>query len=211
MYKKIFSALLILFVLNSCVLIRINKESKPLVDFGSPFIGHFRNGDTGKGVMYILFFCTSLIGGILFAPTQYNVNGNNRAIIPVSREVSDPLFYTFIGATALSFGASSLDTVITYHLANKKIIELNNIEWDASAKLTKYQVINNFRDKKTNSINQDEVSYYREKLINESITEDELIFIRSIPELESELEKELGYYIIKKELKKQKGNEVKDK
>ena len=211
MFKKIVSTILILFLLNSCILIKIDKDSRPLVDFGTPLIGHFRYGDVGKGVIYIVFFCTSLIGLILFAPTQYNANGNNKAIMPVSREISDPLFYTFIGTTVTSFGASSLDTAITYHLANKKIIDLNNIDWDVTSKITKYQAIKNFRETNENSINQDEVNYYRKKLIDGSITEDELSFIKSISQLESELEKELGYYIIKKELENKREDEVKDK
>lgn len=115
---------LLLSSLNSCLVFKIRQDSPPLVDCGTPLVGHFRNGDTPKAILYTSLFVTSILAVFLFAPLK-----DNKSIIPIEREVSDPLFYSFIGASTGSLIGSSIDTSVTYHLANKKIIELNNIYW----------------------------------------------------------------------------------
>lgn len=205
MIKKGLLIILIISVFNSCITLKIDKDAPPLIDFGTPLVGHFRNGDTLKAVLYTVLFASSVIGLILFAPTQ---GIESKSIIPVERNISDPIFYSFIGTTLTAFGASSIDSAATYHIINKKIIDLNEIKWDKSSKKTKYEAIIEFREeqKKNNEEEQykDEIKYYREKLINGLITDDELLFLDKTPILKKKLEKELGYYYVNKELKESK-------
>ncbi len=209
MLKKIIFLIIILSLLNSCLLIKIDKDSAPLIDCGAPLIGHFRNGDITKGILYTVLFATSLIGIILFSPSQTQ-GYESKSIIPIERNISDPIFYSFIGTTGSIFIGSSIDTAVTYQLANKKIIELNEIELDAKLKKSKYQVIIEYREeqekikeKQQHEVYKKEIEYYRERLIDGTITEDELLFLKRVPEIMESLEKELGYYYINKELKKE--------
>ncbi|MCK4799054.1 MAG: hypothetical protein KAT05_16895, partial [Spirochaetes bacterium] len=59
------------------------------------------------------------------------------------------------------------------------------------------------KEKQQHEVYKKEIEYYRERLIDGTITEDELLFLKRVPEIMESLEKELGYYYINKELKKE--------
>lgn len=206
MIKKIISLLIVIVLLNGCLIMKINKNSEPLIDFGTPLIGHFRNKDIPKAVLYTVLFASSIIGIILFSPSQGR-GTESRSIIPVERNISDPIFFSFLGTSLSSFAASSIDTAVTYHLANKKIIELNEFEWNRDLGINKHNFIISFKEEQAkkkiyeNNDYSDEIVYYRKRLINGTITEDEVNFIERNDKIKEQLEKELGYYYINKELK----------
>ena len=210
MFKKIIFLIIIISILNSCLLIKIKKDSEPLIDFGVPLIGHFRNGDIPKAVFYTVSFALSCVGIILFSPSQGDAN-EIKAIIPVERSISDPILFAFTGTAVSSLVGSSIDTAVTYNLINDKIMDLNNIKWDRDWKKTKYQVICDFREKQEEIETvkhiekyREEIEYYRKKLITGTITEDEINFLERVPSVKEQLEKELGYYYINQDLKKNK-------
>ena len=68
-FKKVISIIILILFTNSCLVLKVNKDSAPLVDFGTPLIGHYRNGDIPKAVLYTVLFVTGIIGIVLFAPT----------------------------------------------------------------------------------------------------------------------------------------------
>jgi len=190
------------------MVLKIKKDSPPLVDFGIPLAGHYRNKDTAKAILYTVLFSTALIGTILFAPIFYDSAYKEPIpIINFNRDITDPVFYSFLGSACAFLGASSIDTAATYHYVNDKIIELNGLEWDKKLKTTKYQFISEYQSKQ--AINKEigdaelyknEILYYKKKLIEAAITDEELLLIKSNPVLKKNLEKELGFYYIKKEL-----------
>jgi hypothetical protein len=208
MLKKTIAILTAIMFFNSCIVMQIKKDSEPLIDFGTPLIGHFRNNDIPKAVLYTVLFATSVLGIILFSPSQGTGN-TTKAIIPIDRKISDPIFYSFLGASLASFAGSSIDTSVTYQMVNQKILELNGLQWKSDMKTTKYEFIKKFRDeekklaaKEGNKNLEGEIELYRKKIINGSITEDEIFFIEKNEEMKKVLEKELGYYYINKEIKK---------
>ena len=214
MVRKIIFSIMILLTLNSCLLMRINKDSEPLVDFGTPLIGHYRNGDTVKAILYTVLFVTGMIGVILFAPTQ---DGGTQSIIPIDRKIADPVYYSLLGCTLSVPVASSIDGASTYHLANKKIIDLNEINWDPKGKIYKFDAIKNFRLEQENKFVEDsnkirmeqykdEIEVYRKKLIDGTITQDELIFIEKSDFIREELQNEIGYYYINKKKENDQNN-----
>lgn len=211
---KIISFLLIILLLNSCLVLKVNKDSHPLIDFGVPLIGHYRNGDTPKAILYTVLFVTGVIGIILFAPTPTE-QGNKAGILPIERNIADPIYYALLGATASVPIASSIDSAATYHIVNKKIIDLNGIYWDPKAKITKYDAIIKYREEEEKILNKEyeeqrlkvfekEIEYYRQKLLDATITEEELIFIEESEKLSEILRNELGYYYITREKNKNK-------
>lgn len=207
-FKFIWIVLLIVIGLNSCVVMKINKDSPPLVDFGTPLIGHFRNGDHIKGGIYLGIFLTAAVSMILFSPTS-----EDGAIIPVPREVSDPIFYSSLGVAAgTAILVSPIDTAITYHVGNKKIIDFNEIPWEKGGKITKYQAIENWQieqerleeerlNKKRLEMYEDEIEMYRKKLLDGTITDEELEKINRAPIFKELLEKEINYYHVNQEIK----------
>ena len=206
--------LLVLILLNSCLVLKVNKDSMPLVDFGTPLIGHYRNGDISKAVLYTILFVTGVIGIVLFAPTPTS-EGNKLGILPIERNIADPIYYSIIGATACVPIASSIDSAVTYHIINKKIIDLNGIYWDPKGNKTKYDAIMDYREAEEKRLNKEyeeeriktfekEIEYYRQKLLDGTITEDELIFIEKSDKLSEILKNELGYYYITREKNKNK-------
>ena len=58
MLKKSFAMILIAIIMinSSCLTIRIDKDREPLIDYGTPLVGHFRNKDTVKAVIYMFLF-----------------------------------------------------------------------------------------------------------------------------------------------------------
>ncbi|HPP04957.1 MAG TPA: hypothetical protein PK351_09060 [Spirochaetota bacterium] len=213
-FKKVISIIILILFTNSCLVLKVNKDSAPLVDFGTPLIGHYRNGDIPKAVLYTVLFVTGIIGIVLFAPTPTD-NGNNPGILPIDRTIADPIYYSILGATACVPIASSIDTAVTYHIVNKKIIDLNGIYWDPKGKITKYDAIIDYREKEEERLNKEyeeqrleaykqEIEYYRQKLLDGTITEDELVFIEKSEKLSEILKNELGYYYITREKNKTK-------
>lgn len=203
MIKKIISLLVISFLVNSCLVLKVEKDSPPLIDAGIPIIGHYRNKDTVKAVLYTVIFASSFLGMILFSPTT----DNNETFFGLQEEVRAPVFYSLVGLTTTSFVASSIDTAATYHYVNNKIIDLNDIEWEFSLDNSKYDVIMKFREETQNISDvknekelTDEIKYYQKKLIDGTITDDELFFIEHTDVLRDNLEKELGLYYISKDL-----------
>ncbi len=201
---KIISIVTLLFFINGCLTIKIDKDSEPLPDFGSPIIGHFRNGDTVKGVIYTVLFAAGVIGLILFAPSS--VDG--KAIIPVERNVSDPVYFAFLTHTLNVPAVSAIDTATTYHLANAKILELNGLTFDPNGELTKYQVIMNHREliREISAIEEqlgfeetykNEIEHYKNALIDGTITPEEMSFLNNDERFRSLLINEIGYYNIK--------------
>ncbi len=212
--NRIISLLLILFLLNSCLVLKVNKDSPPLIDFGTPLVGHYRNGDIPKAVLYTVLFVTGIIGIVLFAPTP-TANGNQIGILPIERNIADPIYYSILGATACVPIASSIDSAATYHIVNKKIIDLNGIYWDPKGTKTKYDAIMDYREAEEERLNKEyeeerikafekEIEYYRQKLLDGTITEDELIFIEKSEKLSEILKNELGYFYITREKNKNK-------
>lgn len=209
--KKIIATLIIVLLFSNCLVLKINKDSAPLIDFGTPLAGHYNNGDIGKGIFYTILFTTLVIGVILFAPTQ------NGGVLPLDRNIADPLFYSFLGTSLSVPIASSIDTAATYHIVNKKILELNGIEWNPKEKhkLNKYQTIIKLREdadkkelEKSNENRKnnykDEIEFYKKRLLDGSITEDELTFINKSSYLKEQLKNELGYYYVNQEKKNNK-------
>ncbi|OHD27251.1 MAG: hypothetical protein A2086_02850 [Spirochaetes bacterium GWD1_27_9] len=211
MFKKITGIILIVLVLNSCLTIKIGKDSEPLVDFGTPIIGHFRNGDKAKGILYTALFLTSLVAFVLFTPID-----TKKCVIQIDRTYSDwVLLGTGIGA-GTSLVASSIDTAVTYQIANQKIIDLNNIKWqyDPTGKNPKYLAIQNFREEQYRLKEEQsdlsrlegykgEIEFYRKKLVNGTITDDELAFLEKAEKIKEVLKNELGFYYINREKFKQ--------
>jgi len=205
-FRKIVYICMIVLISNGCLTLKINKDSPPLVDFGVPLIGHYRNGDTLKAVLYTVLFVTGMVGVILFAPTQ---GGGSSPIIPIDRTISDPIYYSLLGCTLTVPIASSIDGASTYHLVNKKIIELNGIPWDPKGNITKYDAINQFRQEQDDRFQREsdanriesyreDIEIYRKKLLDGTITNDELVFIEKSTFISEELKNELGYYYINK-------------
>ncbi|HOV15600.1 MAG TPA: hypothetical protein PK771_15035, partial [Spirochaetota bacterium] len=126
MLKKFVSVLLVIFMIinSSCLTIRIDKDSEPLVDFGTPLIGHFRNKDTVKAILYTALFLTGVIGIVLFSPGE-----NNKSIVQLDTSISQWGVLGFSLGAANILGISSIDTAVTYQLANKQIIDMNGIDW----------------------------------------------------------------------------------
>ncbi|MBN2544538.1 MAG: hypothetical protein JXB50_01995 [Spirochaetes bacterium] len=206
--KKIISILLITLLFSNCLVLKIKKDSPPLVDFGIPLAGHYRNRDTAKAIFYTVLFSTAVIGTFLFAPMFYDNSYNDPVpVINFNRNITDPVFYSFLGSACTILGASSIDTAVTYHYVNNKIIEINDQEWDRKMKITKYQFITDYQRKleiinenEDNKIYKNEILYYKKKLIDATVTDEELLLIKTNPVLKKNLEKELGFYYIKKEL-----------
>ena len=208
MLKKIIVIVMITILSTSCITMKVDKDSPPMIDFGTPIVGHFRNKDTAKGILYTSLFLTFILTAILFAPTN---NGN--AIIPIDKSISDPIFYASLGCTGASFIGSSIDTAITYQIYNSKILKLNDVPFDPKANLKKYEVINNFRInqeeehiRKTDDVRfeayKETLDLYRKKLIDGTITDDELILIEKSEYFKENLKMELGYYTINKNKEK---------
>ncbi len=202
--KKIV-ALLVIFVLmlnSSCLTIKIDKDSDPLIDFGTPIVGHFRNKDIVKGILYTVLFLTSIVGVVLFTPGD-----NNKSVVQLDSSISQwAMMGCAIGAGNM-LAISSIDTSATYHLANKKIIDLNNIDWkyDPTGQNTKYNAIVDFKVKRDALREEEaelarleqyrnEIETYRQKLLDRSITEDELTLINRAEKFREELKDELTYY-----------------
>lgn len=213
-FKKSITILILTLFVNSCLVLKVNKDSPPLIDFGTPLIGHYRNGDIPKAILYTILFVTGIVGIVLFAPTPTN-DGNKPGILPIDRNIADPIYYSILGATACVPIASSIDTAVTYHIVNKKIIDLNGIYWDPKSNITKYDAIIDYREKEEERLNKEseeqrleaykkEIEYYRQKLLDGTITEDELIFIEKSEKLSEILKNELGYYYITREKNKNK-------
>ncbi|HRU44414.1 MAG TPA: hypothetical protein P5322_07785 [Spirochaetota bacterium] len=205
-FRKIVYICMIVLLLNGCLTLKINKDSPPLADFGVPLIGHYRNGDTVKAALYTVLFVTSMVGVILFAPTQ---GGGSQPIIPIDRTISDPIYYSLLGCALTVPIASSIDGASTYHLVNKKIIDLNGIPWDPKGNITKYDAINQFRQEQEERFQREsdanrienyreDIELYRKKLLDGTITDDELTFVEKSTFISEELKNELGYYYINK-------------
>ncbi len=208
--KKIIFFLLIALMFSNCLVLKIKKDSPPLVDFGIPLAGHYRNKDTAKAIFYTVLFSAAVLGVFLFSPMFYDKSDDPKPIININRNITDPIFYSFLGSSCAVLGASSIDTAATYHYVNNKIIELNGLEWDKKLKISKYQIITDYQNKQAANkeiedaeIYKDEILYYKKKLIEAAITDEELLLIKSNAVLKKNLEKELGFYYIKKELDSQ--------
>lgn len=211
MFKKsvhLIVLLVFLFNITGCLTIKIDKDSEPLVDFGTPIVGHFRNHDTVKGVLYTVLFITSIIGLVLFAPGPSD-DDNQGSILPISNEICNWSMLGFGIGAANVFAASSIDTAVTYQLANRKIIDLNKIDWkyDPTGKETKYNSIVKYRQEQDIMKEQaaenarfeqykGEIEIYRKKLLDKSITDDELALIERAEKFHEELKDELTYYKI---------------
>jgi hypothetical protein len=176
-----------------------------MLDFGTPIIGHFRNKDIAKGVLYTSLFLTFVLTSVLFSP----VGANNQSLIPIDRTISDPIFYASLGCSAASLIGSTVDTAVTYQIYNSKIIKLNDIPFDPKGNIKKYEAINNFRVKQEEEKMQkaedsrveaykDTLELYRKKLIDGTITDDELSLVEKSEYFKENLKMELGYYTINK-------------
>jgi hypothetical protein len=205
MIKRLLVVVLIISLFCNCLVMKIDKDSEPVFDFGTPLVGHFNNGDYGKGVLYTVLLVTGIVGMILFAPSSEG------GVIPqLDRQIADPLFYSFLGFSCSVPVASSIDTAVTYHMVNKKIIELNDLNWDPRLKVKKYDVILDYRkemqqefDEKVESNREDnyaeELEYYRQRLLDGTITEDELILVERADYFRERLQNEIGYYYINRQ------------
>ena len=205
MLKKVVVIIIITTLLSSCITMKVGKDSPPMVDFGTPIIGHFRNKDIVKGILYTSLFLTFVLSAVLFAPA----GDNGQGVIPIDRTISDPIFFASIGCASASIIGSTVDTAITYQIYNSKIIKLNNIPFDPKGNIKKYEAINNFRiqqeeDKIQEVVDSRAEGYretlelYRKKLIDGTITDDELILIERAEYFKENLKNELGYYTINK-------------
>ncbi len=197
--------LTLLTTTTGCMTIKISKDSPALADFGTPIVGHFRNGDTAKGIVYTVLFLSGLIGLLLFSPSR---GGNS--IIPVSREISDPVYYSFLGFTLNVPAVSSIDTAVTYHLANRQILDLNQIEFDPKGKINKFETIQKYRQQEIDNkiisnqfstVYAKEIAYYKKVLIEGTVTAEELTLITNHDEFNEHLKNEIGYYNIKHSVK----------
>ncbi len=211
MFKKVVVILIISSMLTSCITMKVGKESPPMVDFGTPIVGHFRNKDIAKGVLYTSLFITFIVSTVLFAPA----GANGQSIIPIDGTISNPIFFASIGCAGGSLVGSTIDTAVTYQIYNSKIIELNNIPWDPKGNIKKYEAINNFRAQQDDGKMQkaedaraegykDTIELYRKKLIDGTITDDELALIERSEFFKENLKNELGYYTINKSKNKNK-------
>jgi len=209
MLKKIIVIIIVTTLLTSCITMKVGKDSPPMVDFGTPIIGHFRNKDIAKGILYTSFFLTFVLSAVLFAPA----GDTGRAIIPIDRTISDPIFYASIGSSAASLIGSTVDTAVTYQIYNSKIIKLNNIPFDPKGTIKKYEAINNFIIKQEEDKMQkaedsrfegykETLELYRKKLIDGTVTDDELLLIERSEYFKENLKNELGYYTINKNKEK---------
>lgn len=196
----------IIMINSSCLTIRIDKDREPLIDYGTPLVGHFRNKDTVKAVLYTALFLTGILGILLFSPGE-----NGKSIIQLDNTIANYGILGFALGTANILAVSSIDTAVTYHLANKEIIDLNQIDWkfDPTGKNTKIKAINDFRDKKYQMMEEEaenkrleqyreEIELYRKKLLDRTITEDELSLIKRATKFQEELKDEVSYYYISK-------------
>ena len=201
-HYQILSLILIVLLLNSCITINITKDSKPLIDPGIPIVSQFRNGDTAKGVFYTIILVTALVGAIVFSPATSSSYGQNGQSL-FDRRYSDPIYYTCLStAGTVTFVISPIDSIVSYQYVNKKIIDLNKIEWNLKLGKTKYEVIKEFQDDqiaKKNIAKRKIVNNFKLKLLDGSITNEELAIIEIDPELKELVKNELGYYNINKE------------
>ncbi|MCG8569274.1 MAG: hypothetical protein MJB14_03965 [Spirochaetes bacterium] len=249
---------------------KVQKDSPPLVDAGTPLVGHYRNKDIPKAVLYTILFVTSLTGTILFAPTS-----SEGSLLRIDESISNPLFYSFIGGSLSSLIASSVDTAVTYQIYNNKLLTMNEIHFIPNLQSqidkrtfenlilqeirtgkqrkilldiyhldlvkekyllkpdltkteirngrwlltvagfqsnTKYDAIVEYREQAALLKQEEqkalqmqelegEITYYREKLLKGTITQEELYFIEQSEQFKEILKNELGYYYIKQEEK----------
>ena len=204
-FKKITALILMAATLSSCVTLHIDKDSAPLVDFGTPIVGHFRNKDYAAAGVFTSLFLSFLVCTFVFAP----IGSDQKSLTGLDTKISDPLFFSFLGATLATPVASTIETVCVYHYVNQKIIDENGLFFDPHDKLKKYEVINAFRADEERRIEEEsnraqlelyrkEIEAYRQKLIDGTITDEELIFIEKSEMIRNELQTEIGYYYLNK-------------
>ncbi|HBD96014.1 MAG: hypothetical protein A2015_16575 [Spirochaetes bacterium GWF1_31_7] len=203
--KKIIASLLISFILIGCVSTPIPKQevitefSEPYKDFGTPLAGSFKNGQKIKGAMYITVSLLTLLTSLLFAPIQEN----GGSIIPMDNTISTPLSLSLLGvgiSTALII--SPIDTAISYHKRNQKIIDLNSIEWNKNSKLNKYNAILEHRA----NIKKNQIEKFKIRFAEGSITITDIYIIGSDQDLLDALKIEVEAYT--KKLKEKKSQDV---
>lgn len=196
--RKIFYSILALSVLmTSCQSVPIvrrepvTKYSEPYKDFGTPLAGSYKNGEKVKAGLYIAGTIIALLSSLLFAPIQENGKG----IIPIDENIGTPLSLSLLGvgvSTALII--SPIDTVISYHRRNNKIMELNGIEFDRKNKLMKHDAIAKYRE----DLIKEEIEKYRIKFAEGSITTRDIYIIGSDEKLAEGLKIELAGYMKRK-------------
>lgn len=204
-FKKTIAAILLMTTMCSCVTMHLDKDSAPLIDFGTPIVGHFRNKDYVSAGIFTSLFLSFLVCTFVFAPFA----SNQTSFTGLDTGISDPLFFSFLGATLATPVASTIETACMYHYVNQKIIDLNGIFFDTHDKLKKYEAINAFRADEERRMEEAsnraqlelyrrEIEAYRQKLIDGTITDEELIFIEKSEMIRNELQSEIGYYYLNK-------------
>ena len=209
-FKKIIALILMITMLSSCVTLHLNKDSEPLVDFGTPIVGAFRNKDYVAAGIFTSLFLSFLVCTFVFAP----YSSGDKSFTGIDTSISDPLFFSFLGATLATPVASTIETACMYHYVNQKIIDMNGIFFDPHDKIKKYDVINEFRADEERRMEEasnraqlelyrKEIEAYRQKLIDGTITDEELIFIEKSEMIRNELQAEIGYYYLNKARKQE--------
>lgn len=168
----------------------INADSMPFKDAGTPLAGSFKNGQRIKGGAYLAATLLTLACSLLFVPIQ----DDGRSVIPIDDRISIPISLGVVGlAASIALIASPIDTAISYHTRNKKILELNAIEWKAG-KTTKYQAILDHRI----FLKQQEIEGFRKKFLLNTITDRDIYIISSDEEMAEALKLEVEMYIEKR-------------
>jgi hypothetical protein len=203
--KRMIALFCIILTLNSCITLKVDKDSRPLVDFGVPIVGQYRNKDYVNAIIYTVLALSFLTTAILFTPNADNKSG---AILPVSGDTAFIVTAASYGSLAGTCVISSIDSAVSYNVINDKILKLNNLKWDPYGKLSKHEQIIKYREdlemKKVEEAEifrmeqyKKEAEIYKQKLIDDTITSDELLLIERSDFLKDFLKDELGYYKIK--------------
>lgn len=185
--KKIIVPILIITTILSCKSAPVTKDSEPYKDFGIPIAGHYRNGEMVKASIYTAASILTLLSALVFAP----IGENGKSVTQLDQTYGTPISLGLLGVTAsIALIASPIDTAVSYHKRNQKIIELNNIEWSDKSNVTKYQAIINHRKQ----IKLDQIENYRRKFYEGTITRAEVNIVNDDEELKNGLAKELEYF-----------------
>ena len=119
-FKKIIALILMITTLSSCVTLHLNKDSEPLVDFGTPIVGAFRNKDYVAAGIFTSLFLSFLVCTFVFAP----YSSGDKSFTGIDTSISDPLFFSIISwvirVKALLIAFSSISLALSFMVKPQK-------------------------------------------------------------------------------------------